>query len=74
MTDLQLDPAVAKLIQYAKDKKTISYDELSDFLPEQIVNSDKMDAVLALLEANNVQIIEDEAAGEDEAELEEPKA
>ena len=73
MTDLQLDPAVAKLIEYAKDKKTLSYDELSDFLPENIVNSDKMDAVLVLLEANNVQLIEDESAGEDETEAVEPK-
>jgi len=73
MTDLQLDPAVAKLIEYAKDKKTLSYDELSDFLPENIVNSDKMDAVLVLLEANNVQLIEDESSGEDETETVEPK-
>jgi len=73
MTDLQLDPAVAKLIEYAKDKKTLSYDELSDFLPENIVNSDKMDAVLVLLEANNVQLIEDESVGEDETEMVEPK-
>ncbi len=68
MTDLQLDPAVVKLIEYAKEKKTLSYDELSDFLPEHIVNTDKIDAVLALLEANNVQLIEEDNAGEDEAE------
>jgi len=70
MTDLQLDPAVAKLIEYGKEKKTLSYDELSDFLPEHIVNSDKMDEVLALLESNNVQLIEEEPASEDEAEVE----
>jgi RNA polymerase primary sigma factor len=70
MTDLQLDPAVAKLIEYGKEKKTLSYDELSDFLPEHIVNSDKMDEVLALLESNNVQLIEEESSTEDEAETE----
>ncbi|MDR2630790.1 MAG: RNA polymerase sigma factor RpoD [Spirochaetaceae bacterium] len=68
MTDLQLDPAVLKLIEYAKEKKTLSYDELSDFLPEDIANSDKIEQVLALLEANNVQLIEDEGTGEDESE------
>ncbi len=73
MTDLQLDPAVAKLIEYAKEKKSLSYDELSDFLPEHIVNSDKIDAVLALLEANNVQLIEDDTLGDDETESERPK-
>jgi RNA polymerase primary sigma factor len=67
MTDLQLDPAVLKLIGYAKEKKSLSYDELSDFLPEYIANSDKIEQVLALLEANNVQLIEDEGAGEDES-------
>jgi len=70
MTDLQLDPAVVKLIEYAKGKKILSYDELSDFLPEHIVNTDKMDGVLALLEANNVQLIEEEPSGDDESEHE----
>jgi RNA polymerase primary sigma factor len=68
MTDLQLDPAVLKLIEYAKEKKVLSYEELSDFLPEHIANSDKIEQVLALLAANNVQLIEDDAAGEDEDE------
>jgi RNA polymerase primary sigma factor len=66
--DLALDPAVIKLIEYAREKKTLSYDELSDYLPEHIVNSDKIEQVLVLLEANNVQLIEDESSGEDEGE------
>jgi RNA polymerase primary sigma factor len=70
MTDLQLDPAVVKLIEYAKEKKTLSYDELSDFLPEHIVNSDKIDEVLALLESNNVQLTQEEPGSDEEAEVE----
>ena len=63
------DPAITKLLDYAKIKKTLSYEELSDFLPEYITNSDKIEQVLALLEANNVQLIEEEsAADEDEVE------
>ncbi|GHV16672.1 RNA polymerase sigma factor RpoD [Spirochaetia bacterium] len=73
-TDLSLDPAVIKLIEYAKEKKTLSYDELSDFLPEHITNSDKIEQVLALLEANNVQLTEEEASGDDEGEAEPRKA
>lgn len=72
MTDLQLDPAVAKLIEYAKQKKTLSYDELSDFLPEHIVNTDKIEGVLALLESNNIQLIEEDTLGDDDSE-EEPR-
>jgi len=60
------DPAIIKLLEYAKEKKTLSYEELSDFLPEHITNSDKIENVLALLEANNVQLIEEDSASDDE--------
>ncbi|MEJ5190136.1 MAG: RNA polymerase sigma factor region1.1 domain-containing protein, partial [Breznakiellaceae bacterium] len=73
MTDLQLDPAVVKLIEYAKEKKILSYDELSDFLPEHIINSDKMDEVLSLLESQNIQLVEEEPLLDDEIELEDQK-
>lgn len=73
MTELQLDPAVIKLIEYAKEKKSLSYDELSDFLPEHIVNSEKIEEVLALLEENNVQLTEEENPSEEE-EVEDHKA
>ncbi|MDR2177623.1 MAG: RNA polymerase sigma factor RpoD [Treponema sp.] len=66
--DITLDPAVMKLVEYAKEKKTLSYEELSDYLPEQIANSDRIEQVLALLEANNVQLVEEENSGEDEGE------
>lgn len=60
------DPAITKLLEYAKVKKTLSYEELSDFLPEHITNSDKIEQVLALLEANNVQLIEEDSASDEE--------
>ncbi|MHB9291710.1 putative RNA polymerase primary sigma factor [Hollandina sp. SP2] len=70
MTDLQLDPAVLKLIEYAREKKSLSYEELSDYLPEHIANSDKIEQVFALLEANNVQIFQEESPGDEEGEPE----
>ena len=66
MNDLELDPAIAKLLEYARAKKSISFDELSDFLPEHILNSEKIDGILALLEANNIQLEEEEIQIEDE--------
>jgi RNA polymerase primary sigma factor len=66
MNDLELDPAIAKLLEYAKEKKTISFDELSDFLPESVLNSDKIDGILALLESNNITLEEEEIQVEDE--------
>ncbi len=58
MNEIETDPVIGKLLEYAKSKKNISFDELSDFLPEEYLNSDKIDLVLALLESNNVQLEE----------------
>ncbi len=66
MTDLELDPAVAKLLEYGKEKKIISWDEVNDLLPESIINSEKMDQVLVLLEQNKVQLLEEDASAEEE--------
>ncbi|MDR1428744.1 MAG: RNA polymerase sigma factor RpoD [Spirochaetaceae bacterium] len=71
--DIAVDPAVVKLIEYAKGKKVLSYDELSDFLPEHIANSDKIEQVLAILESNNVQIVEEDTLGDDESGTGTPK-
>ena len=69
MSDTELDPAIAKLLEYAKEKKSISFDELSDFLPESVLNSEKIDAILALLESNNIQLEEEDVQIEDEQTL-----
>ncbi|MDR2094450.1 MAG: RNA polymerase sigma factor RpoD [Treponema sp.] len=71
--DMALDPAVIKLIEYAKEKKSISFDEVSDYLPDHIANSDKIEQVLVLLEQNNVQLIEEDSSGDDDSELESRK-
>jgi RNA polymerase primary sigma factor len=61
------DPAILKLLEYAKVKKTLLYEELSDFLPEHITNSDKIEQVFALLEQNNIQLLtEDEGTSEED--------
>ncbi|POR05236.1 RNA polymerase subunit sigma [Alkalispirochaeta sphaeroplastigenens] len=78
MTDLQNEPAVERLIDYAKSKTSISYDEVHDFLPDSIVNSDKIEGVLALLAQHNVvleEAVEEESSttdtDEDEQDLDE---
>jgi len=60
------DPAIIKLLEYARQKKALSYEELSDFLPEHITNSDKIEQVLALLEANNIRLVEEEDISEED--------
>ncbi|MCL2763197.1 MAG: RNA polymerase sigma factor RpoD [Treponema sp.] len=64
-----LDPAVIKLVEYAKEKKTLSFEELSDYLPDYISDTDKIEPVLALLEANNVQIVVDDGSGEEDSDI-----
>jgi len=68
-----LDPAVVKLIDYAKEKKEIFFEELADYLPEHIANTDKIEQVLALLAENNIQVIEEDIS-EEETETESRKA
>jgi len=68
--DVSADPAVLKLLEYARKKQVLSYDELQDFLPEYIANSDKIEQVLVILEANNVQLLEEDSLGDDESEPE----
>jgi len=60
MPELDNDLTINKLLNYAKTKKVISFDELSDYLPDHIVNSDKIDEVLALLEKNKIKIEEED--------------
>ncbi|MDR0376074.1 MAG: RNA polymerase sigma factor RpoD [Treponema sp.] len=65
--DVALDPAIIKLIEYAKEKMVLSYEELSDYLPEHITNTDKIEEVWALLQKNNVQlVIEEDVLTDDE--------
>lgn len=66
MTDLALDPAVVKLLEYASEKKVLSWDEVNDLLPDTILNTEKMDQVLVLLEQNKIQLLEEDTAGEEE--------
>jgi len=65
-----LDPAVLKLLEYAKERKTLSFEEISDYLPEHISDTEKIEPVLALLEANNVQITVDDNSNEDDIDAE----
>ncbi len=60
MSDLQSDPAVIKLLEYARTKASITYDEVSDFLPTTIMGTEKMGEIISLLEKNNIKM-EDEA-------------
>ena len=56
---LEEEPSIKKLIEYAVNKTILTFDEVREFLPEEIFNSDKFDEVLEILSKNGIQIEED---------------
>ena len=64
--DQELDPEVGKLLTYAKDKQVISWDEITEHLGQNFVNSAKMESVLQLLTQNNIQVMEEDDDLDDE--------
>ncbi|MCI5829090.1 MAG: sigma-70 family RNA polymerase sigma factor, partial [Spirochaetia bacterium] len=65
--ELAQDPLVKKLLNYASSKQIISWDEITEILTADVVNSPKMEGVLQILTKNNIQVMEeDELLDEDE--------
>ncbi|MCK5450627.1 MAG: RNA polymerase sigma factor RpoD [Candidatus Omnitrophica bacterium] len=51
---------VRKLIKTGKDKGFLSYDEVNDVLPDDVVSSEEIDDVIATIQAANVKVVESE--------------
>ena len=66
ISDLQNDPIVEKLVDFAKKKKTVSFEEVTEFLPDSIVNSDRIDEIAAILEKNGVKLQDEDTSKDDE--------
>ena len=62
------DPNVQKLFEYAKEKSVVTWDEVTDMLGQDFVNSPKMENVLRLFSSENLQIVEsDDLLAEEES-------
>ena len=74
--DQKIDPKVEKLLEYAKAKLIITWDEVTEMLGQDFVNSPKMEAVLQSFSESKIQIVEPEdiLADEDEEETEEAES
>jgi RNA polymerase primary sigma factor len=59
------DPGVLRLLEYGREKKTILYDELTEFLPDHIANTEKIEIVLALLESHKIALVEEDSLAEE---------
>lgn len=60
MAELDKNPAIVKLLEYGKKKRILSYDEVNNMLPEDLLNSDQIEDVLTLLENNNILLEDDD--------------
>ena len=68
-------PEVQKLLDYARTKQVVSWDEITEILTQDFVNSSGMEEVLQLLNKNNIQDADDEVDDEDlESSLEDDDA
>ena len=56
MTDISKEPFIIKILEHTKVSKTISYDELNEFLPDNITNSDTIDEVISFLESKKITV------------------
>ena len=66
ISDLQHDPIVEKLVDFAKKKKSVSFEEVTGFLPDWIVNSDRIDEIAAILEKNGVKLQDEDTSKDDD--------
>ena len=58
--------AVEKLLKLAKNKPFITWDEATDVLGQDFINSEEMESVLKLLSEHNIQLIETDIIGAEE--------
>ena len=73
MSDLQNDPAIKKLLSFAKTKKIISSEEIHDFLPEELVSGEKFDDVIVILSNHNIRLLEEVQAQTEDLEENPPR-
>ena len=67
--DQELDPSLQKLLEYAKDKPVVSWDEITAILGTDFVKDEKKtNEIYEFLQSNNVQIMEEDSLDEDEDE------
>ena len=59
------DEIVNKVVEFAKNKSTISWEEITDLLGQDFVNSPEMESLLKVLNEKKIQLIETDIIGEE---------
>src|SRR5688500_1234687 len=60
MSKLEKKKELQKLISAGKEKGFLTYEEINDALPEDITESEELDEVMALIEENDIEVVENE--------------
>ena len=60
MSKLEKKKELQKLIASGKDKGFLTYEEINDALPEDITDTDELDEIMALIEENEIEVVENE--------------
>ncbi|HTF55976.1 MAG TPA: RNA polymerase sigma factor RpoD [Planctomycetota bacterium] len=63
----KLSPEVRTLIEEAKKKGSVTYDELNKVLPDDSVSPEKLDSIFQMLDEMGIEIIDEGAESEKEA-------
>ena len=69
MEETSINPAVKKLLDFAKDKPFVTWDEATDILGQDFVNSPEMENVLKYLNEKNIQLVEPDLISDDDADV-----
>ena len=69
MEETSNNPAVKKLLDFAKDKPFVTWDEATDILGQDFVNSPEMENVLKYLNEKNNQLIEPDLISDDDSDV-----
>ena len=69
MTDNTLDSSIAKIVDYAKDKKQITWEELNELLDsDTIKDAEKMVKIYNALQEHSILFVEDDGLSEEDDE------
>jgi RNA polymerase primary sigma factor len=60
MPELKKKKELQKLITAGKEKGFLTYEEINEALPEELIESDEIDEVMTLIEENDIEIVESE--------------
>jgi RNA polymerase primary sigma factor len=55
----KLEPEVKKLIEHARQKGSLTYDELNKILPDDAISPEKLDLILQQLDEHGIEIVDD---------------